>query len=643
MRRQFLDMMGLWPLPPRTALKPVITGKLTTPHYRVEKLHYQSMPGLYVTANLYLPLKVEKPAPAVLYVCGHGAVIKDKVSYGNKVTYQHHGAWLAEHGYVCLIVDTLQLGEIQGIHHGLYRRGMWWWVSMGYTPAGVELWNGMRGLDYLCTRPEVDKERLGVAGRSGGGATSWWVMAADERVKAAVPVAGIADLRAHVSEGSPGRLRAGVVAGHCDCMYMHNTYRWDYTQVIALCAPRATLLGNSDADYIFPMPGYRRMAAKVRKLYGALGVAEKFDLLETKGPHKDTPELRDGEYRWMNRWLKGERVKIEQPDRERFTPQQLKVLDKAPADAINAVVHERFRRAAKLEIPAAEKEAREWWKVKAGELKKALQERCFRGWPEKPGPLNAKVAGTAVAHGVRLTAVSYVSEEGVPLRAWVLTPAKAGKLKELMVEVCDEEQWKHWLAVLGPEFKGPLHEGGNPAPVPYPAMKPGALRSLKASMDSYGWGFAFIAPRGVGPTRWDDDLGKPHVLRRFILLGQTLDGQRVWDVRRGLSALEAVPGVKGAKVELQGTGTMAGVALYAALFEPGVKRVRLTHPPASHREGPTFFNVLTVLDMPQAVALAGRDVVVEASSEEEAKKWAWPLELQKKLGEKKVEVKVEKE
>src|SRR5262249_41137372 len=224
MRRQFLDMMGLWPLPPRTALKPVITGKLTTPHYRVEKLHYQSMPGLYVTANLYLPLKVNKPAPAVLYVCGHGAVIKDKVSYGNKVTYQHHGAWLAEHGYVCLIVDTLQLGEIQGIHHGLYRRGMWWWVSLAYAPAGIELWTGMRGLDYLGTRPEVDKERLGVAGRSGGGATSWWVMAADERVRAAVPVAGIADLRAHVSEGYPGKLQAGVVAGHCDCMYMHNTY-----------------------------------------------------------------------------------------------------------------------------------------------------------------------------------------------------------------------------------------------------------------------------------------------------------------------------------------------------------------------------------------------------------------------------------
>ncbi|MGL4554011.1 MAG: alpha/beta hydrolase family protein, partial [Gemmataceae bacterium] len=71
-RRELFEMMGLDPLPPRTPLKPAVTGTLATPHYRVEKLHFQSSPGLYVTANLYLPLKVERPAPAVLYVCGHG-------------------------------------------------------------------------------------------------------------------------------------------------------------------------------------------------------------------------------------------------------------------------------------------------------------------------------------------------------------------------------------------------------------------------------------------------------------------------------------------------------------------------------------------------------------------------------------------
>src|SRR5262249_46856047 len=126
----------------------------------------------------------------------------------------------------CLILDTLQLGEIPGIHHGSFpQHKMWWWHTLGYTPAGIECWNGMRALDYLQTRKEVDPKRIGVTGRSGGGATSWWVAAADERVQCIVPVAGIADLQAHligetpVHKGTPPRFEKGVVSGHCDCMY----------------------------------------------------------------------------------------------------------------------------------------------------------------------------------------------------------------------------------------------------------------------------------------------------------------------------------------------------------------------------------------------------------------------------------------
>ena len=117
---------------------------------------------------------------------------------------------------------------------------MWWWLNRGYTPAGVEAWNCMRALDYLETRPEVDGDKLGVTGRSGGGAYSWWIAAIDERIKGAVPVAGITDLQNHVVDGG--------VEGHCDCMFMVNTYRWDYPQVAALVAPRPLLIANTDSD-----------------------------------------------------------------------------------------------------------------------------------------------------------------------------------------------------------------------------------------------------------------------------------------------------------------------------------------------------------------------------------------------------------
>ena len=123
----------------------------------------------------------------------------------------------------------MQLGEIEGIHHGTYREKMWWWNSRGYSSAGAEAWNCIRALDYLQSRKEVDPDRLGVTGRSGGGAYSWWIATLDERIKAAAPVAGITDLQNHVVDG--------VVEGHCDCMYQVNTYRWDYDHLAAMVAP----------------------------------------------------------------------------------------------------------------------------------------------------------------------------------------------------------------------------------------------------------------------------------------------------------------------------------------------------------------------------------------------------------------------
>src|SRR5262249_12992247 len=107
-----------------------------------------------------------------------------------------------------------------------------------------------------------------------------------------------------------------------------------------------------------------------------------------------------------------------------------------------------------------------------------------------------------------------------------------------------------------------------------------------------------------------------------------------WDVRRAVSCLKTVGDLKGVPLWLQGKGEMAGVALYAGLFEPDVARLDLWHLPASHRVGPTFLNVLRVLDTPQAVALAvPRAGRLYVKDDAEAKAWEWPMELQKALGQ----------
>src|SRR5205814_4649204 len=149
-----------------------------------------------------------------------------------------------------------------------------------------------------------------------------------------------------------------------------------------------------------------------------------------------------------------------------------------------------------------------------------------------------------------------------------------------------------WLAEIGPTFESApfLTRSGTSAGI--------ALSQIRAMLEGNKWAFATFAPRGIGPTAWAEvgSITDIHIRRRFALLGQTLDGQRVWDVRRALACLRTVKDLKGAPLWLQGKGEMAGIVLYAALFEPDVARLDLWHPPGSHQQAPILLNVRRILD-----------------------------------------------
>ncbi len=608
-RRQLREMLGLEPLPPRTDLKPEITGRVDHPDFVVEKLVFQSRPGLYVTGNLYVPKQRQGKLPAILYVCGHGNNKKDSVSYGSKSFYQHHGGWLARNGYVCLILDTLQLGEIEGLHHGTYREGMWWWLARGYTPGGVEAWNGMRAIDYLQSRPEVNGEKIGVTGRSGGGAYSWFVAALDERVKAAVPVAGITDLQNHVVDG--------VVEGHCDCMFFVNSYRWDYPQLAAMVAPRPLLLSNTDQDPIFPLSGVIRTHEKVRRLYNQLGAKDRLGLLITEGPHKDTQDLQVPALRWFNRWLKGEDPLVTTAAEKFFQSEQLKVLGKLPEDQRNTQIHASFVPAAGE--PAVPTSKDEWARTRDGWLARLRQE-SFAGWPTDEGPVEAKRPFTIQKDGVRLTAVDFRSQENVPLRIYIASRAVVAKQEEIQINVQDEAHWLRWLAQVHPALESQLASEEIPSAVlsSLPPSKAG-WEALRQQVRSARGATAWLAPRGIGPTAWSGDPQKKvHVERRFYLLGQSLDTMRVWDLRRAIQTLRSEPSLGGSRITVRGEGRMAGIALYASLFEQDLSGLVLDGLPTSAMQGPYFLNSLKVLDHPAALAMAAeRTRVVLTTAEPE--------------------------
>lgn len=614
-KAQLLEMLGLDPLPEKTPLRATVTGRVTQDEFVVEKIHFQSRPGLYVTGNLYLPKQVDQKLPAILYVCGHGGVKKDGVSFGNKVHYQHHGEWFARNGYVCLTIDTLQLGEIEGIHHGTYNHDMWWWLNRGYTPAGVEAWNCVRALDYLETRPEVDVNRFGVTGRSGGGAYSWWIAAIDERIKAAVPVAGITDLQNHVVDG--------CVEGHCDCMYMINTYRWDYAQVAAMVAPRALLISNTDSDRIFPLDGVVRTFESVRRIYALHGAADRVALNITAGGHKDTQELRVHAFRWFNQHLKNDDGLIEKTAVKFFEPPELRVFEKLPEDERNTQIHESF--VAHAPPPTIPADAQAWDAARDARMK-YLQERSFAGWPAQDGELAVQKAFSVERDGIQLTAYDFVSQSPIALRIYVARRAGLERADLTVLNVLDDQAWDEFLATARPAFEQEL-AGEN-----LPAEDRTGFEAWQKMFRSFPWAMAYVAPRGVGPTAWDQSTRKQtQHRRRFYLLGQTLDGMRVYDTRRAIQALRTQAEFVETPLWLQAQRSMAGVALYASLFEPEIRRLDLYELSPSHRDGPYLLNVSRFVDLRETVAMAAQRSQVVLYTED-PEPWKYVADVAAGLG-----------
>lgn len=579
-RRQLREMLGLDPLPERTPLDPVVTGTVESDDVVVERLYFQSLPGLYVTANFYRPAEQHGQLPAILYVCGHGGEKRDGISLGNKTHYQHHGAWFARHGYVCLTIDTIQLGEIEGIHHGTYREKMWWWNNRGYTPAGVEAWNCMRSLDYLQSRAEVDDQRIGVTGRSGGGAYSWWIAALDERIQVAVPVAGITSLHNHVV--------TGTVEGHCDCMFMVNTYRWDYPLVAALVAPRPLLISNTDKDRIFPLDGVVDVYSKVRRIYDLYGAGDKLGLHITAGPHQDTQELRVHAFRWMNRFLRDDDHLLEHPAIPLFDNHELKVFDALPDDERVTTIHESFVASVAHDSPVAAEDlpaASQRWM-------QHLREHCFRGWPEQKSALNVEVLKLAEHDGRTIRAIDYDSQQPYRLRMYLVEPDHEAS-GPYTINVLSQSDWEtvaSGLAIASSELTESAPDGK--------AWEGIVKRSAESPI-------VYIVPRGVGPTEWSrNERTRTHIRRRFMQLGQTAATMQIYDVRRALQAMDRVEGFSRRDRNVVARGEAAFWTLYASLFEGQIQRMTLTGLPVRNREAPDILNVSRFVEMPHIVMMA---------------------------------------
>ena len=568
LRGELLYMLGLDSFPKRTPLEPQITGTLERPDYRIEKLVLQSLPGLYVTGNLYLPANSSGPMPTILYLCGHAPH-----PLGAKFHYQDRAAWFAAHGYVCLILDTLEFGEVAGIHHGIHDLNMWNWLSLGYTPAGVEVWNAMRAIDYLETRPEVDHQRIGVTGLSGGGAATWFTAAVDERVAAAVP---------GVSTYTFGSQAAHwVAAGQCDCIYFHNTFLTDFPVVGALIAPRPLLFFSGRQDPDFPPDGYHEVYRKVKSIYDLYSgdSSARIGEVDDDVGHSDPPLFRRKTREWMNRWLRNDAAPLaEEPDAGPGSEpaEALACLAGPPRDAINYHVHDLFTSPVRLTTPGTavgQAQRRE-------DLMAQLREKVFRWFPHERIPFETRVSpndGGWAARYADYKEVELTSEAGVRIRAQLLRP-----------------------------------KGQPRAPLLIYAKRAGDsiyFMDLDELLPVLGRYAVLI----LNPRLTEDPVSAfqyAEIERSASWVGRTVAAMQTWDILRAIDWATGEERIEARDISLYGKGEMGILALYAALFDQRISQVVLNDAPASHWQGPALLNILRITDIAEvAGAFAPRRLV----------------------------------
>lgn len=417
-RKTILDIIGGLP-EYGGPLNPRITARLDAGTYTIEKLIFESLPGFFVTANLYRP---NQPGhfPAVLVQCGH--------TQEGKPEPQRLAANLALKGFVVLIFDPIGQGEREQTYSPELDAPAAGWSVNEHLQAGAQclligrsvaryfIWDAMKALDYLLSRPEVDAQRAGATGCSGGGALTTWLGALDPRLKAVVPANFINSYRVLFtgpnpdSEMSfPGLLARGL----------------DTADFVELGAPTPWLIQATAEDYFTP-EGARLVYEEARRWYALYGAEDRLGFFVGPGPHGTPLECREGLYEWMIRWLKDGRGDPREQPVKLFTNHELRVTrtgrveDEPGSRRLHELILEDFR-ASKRPGTARELDA---------ELRRL-------GIPSDGVPPVAKMLDESAVPEGRRQRISFESEPGVEIEGRLGIPAAAGRKPAVLV-VADE-------------------------------------------------------------------------------------------------------------------------------------------------------------------------------------------------------------
>jgi dienelactone hydrolase len=529
---------------PACDLKVTDYGEFRGPGYRALRLAYQLLPDVWGTGNLLLPDPL--PAgrlPAVLFVNGHNS---SAVGDTSELTL----VW-PRRGYACFVFDTIAQTDNPGFHHGLFSGYRQDWISRGYSAAGGELLNGLRAFEVLHGRTEVDPQRIGVTGRSGGGAHSFFIAVAEERVAAVVPIVGVASLKRTIGDRG--------YRDQCDCMYAFNLYQRDNIDFAALLAPRPVLFCYGAADGLFSPDEYKTLVEKTRRIYRLHGCEDNCRLLEHSGSHGQIEPAAAETCRWFDAHLLGETRPVEPVGQPEINEPRGSVFNgKRPVPDRVDLLPELMSDPASQPLPRA---AEEWPALRAG-IVAGLRENVFR-W------LDHTTEAASFEHRCHNR---HRGEIG-GMEVWLETPAPStAPPKRIVLAVCDVDQPMDDLAMeLAPRFPGEA--------------------------------LAFLEPRATGLNAPLLGQGRRQVERVGALVGLTLPLLWINDIRHAVSYLRGLPECAGSEIYLCGKGDAGVACLYRGILDESIAGVFLVDPPDSHRTGGYLPAILRELDITAAVGL----------------------------------------
>jgi cephalosporin-C deacetylase-like acetyl esterase len=581
----------------RTPLNPHITGIVEREGYRIEKLTFESRPRLYVTTNLYLPGRTGR-RPAILAPLGHSTNGKAWPSY------QRLFSNLARKGYVVLAYDPFGQGErieypgsragqstIEGGGTGEHEYAGRRLILLGVNFSLFRAWDGIRGIDYLLTRAEVDPERIGCCGQSGGGTMTQFLAALDSRIRVTVVSQGNTENLAQDNVEPPGS--ADDAEQNIVPALPRGIDRADLLYAFAP-KPLLVMITLHDAGHTYSpeyVAGSVGFVDEYKRAYQLLGAGDRVSLQATTVQHGYAYEMRRATYGWFNRWLDikdaddGETSGEVEPDSTLFvTPTGFVTTSFGGETALSLT----RQLAEATHTPSS---------LTADDLRKRV--RAVLGIEESRGEaLAARVLATIRKPGYRAEQFELTSDREIRTPGWLLTPDGVGPAAPTLLYIGEGAAWN---SVAEDALAEQLCARGG---------------CRVAVIDVRGRGDCALAYPQRGPSYFSYRVPDEAYVTWFtLMLGRPLLGGQVYDTLRALEYLRSRTDI-GAAVSLVGDGPHGVIALYAAALDAGVRGVALRHTVTDYRSlavaarytqpfGIYAYGIVGEFDLPNVAAAAG--------------------------------------